>query len=240
MRSSQTPKDLAAENWYGYGRWSAPFWFIGKEPGGVDDAENYDSWVRLGATDLIDCREHDLEYRGENRGLWHVGAGGNRPRLQSTWRPLIALLLAYHGDERYDVERIRHYQAECWGRLQGETCVIELSAVAAPSTQSAETSRLSYLERRIAIIQEKITANGPKFVLFYGTGSDPVYHKPYAEYWQAIARVSLDVGEPRRAGSTVYCITQHPTAHGLRNEYWVQLGRRIAGMTDATTRMPCL
>jgi hypothetical protein len=45
------PKTLAASRWYGYGRWGAKYWFIGKEPGGVDDPENYDSWERLGAVD---------------------------------------------------------------------------------------------------------------------------------------------------------------------------------------------
>jgi hypothetical protein len=54
-------KALAAERWYGYGRWNAPYWFVCKEPGGVDEPEQYASWLRLGAGELIDCRAPDLD-----------------------------------------------------------------------------------------------------------------------------------------------------------------------------------
>lgn len=33
----EDPKVLAARNWFGYGRWDAPYWFLGMEPGGTDD-----------------------------------------------------------------------------------------------------------------------------------------------------------------------------------------------------------
>jgi hypothetical protein len=236
MSGHQTWKDLAAKKWFGYGSWDAPYWFIGKEPGGIDNSENYDSWARLGAADLIDCRDHDLEYRGENRGLWHLGVGGHPPKLQSTWRPLIALLLSYQGDADYDADRIRHYQIDHWGRSNGDTCVIELSAVAAPSTQSAEAKRLFDVENRIAVLREKIAVNKPEFVILYGTGLDPVYGKPYSDYWQKIAGVTLDVAQPKRVGSTVFCFTQHPTAHGLRNEFWTALGQHIGTMAVSQAR----
>jgi hypothetical protein len=55
------PKMLAAAQWYGYGRWDAPYWLVGKEPGGTDDPEQYASWARLGEPELLDCRAHDLD-----------------------------------------------------------------------------------------------------------------------------------------------------------------------------------
>jgi hypothetical protein len=38
QRPRQSYKALAAEQWFGYGRWAAPYWFVGMEPGGQDDA----------------------------------------------------------------------------------------------------------------------------------------------------------------------------------------------------------
>jgi hypothetical protein len=42
------PKALAAQGWFGYGRWDAPYWFVGTEPGGTNDHASYDASVRLG------------------------------------------------------------------------------------------------------------------------------------------------------------------------------------------------
>lgn len=222
-------KALAAEKWFGYGRWSARYWFVGKEPGGTDDPENYESWARLGALDLIDCREHDLEYRGEDRGIWHIGKDGAPPKLQPTWRALIALLMSYKSGSDYDPSAIRDYQAERWGRSDGETCVIELSAIAAPSTATYEAMRLYHLPERVAHLRQKIADNIPEFVVFYGGGVDPVYGEKYLEYWRRIASLPLEIGEPRLSGKTVFCVTKHPAALGVRNAYWTDMGRRIAG-----------
>lgn len=41
-------RDEAARKWFGYGRWDAPYWFVGMEPGGTEDASSYESWKRLG------------------------------------------------------------------------------------------------------------------------------------------------------------------------------------------------
>ena len=130
-------KAKAAAEWFGYGRWGAPFWFVGKEPGGTDEPEQYASWLRLGGSELIDCRAHDLDCaESEDSMMWH-GRGG---RLQPTWRPLIALLLAYQGASEYDKDAVWRYQDERWGSATGETALVELSAVAAPSTSAEEDS----------------------------------------------------------------------------------------------------
>jgi hypothetical protein len=86
--------DMARE-WYGYGRWDAPYWFIGQEPG-MDPAENNDlkprcdAWIKLGAGELVDCQEHHF---GFGQYDWHREVPP--PLLQPTWKHLIRLLLAY-------------------------------------------------------------------------------------------------------------------------------------------------
>ncbi len=54
-------KSIAARHWFGYGRWSAPYWFVGMEPGSDDDPASYESWLALAGPlreGLIDCKEH--------------------------------------------------------------------------------------------------------------------------------------------------------------------------------------
>ena len=224
-------KALAAERWFGYGRWDAPYWFIGKEPGGSDEPEQYASWLRLGGGELIDCKEHDRDCAtSDDSMVWH----GKRARLQPTWRPLIALLLAYEGAPDYDAEAVRVYQEERWGTTGGETALIELSAVAAPSTSVSDHLRLAHLSERIAKIRARIAENKPRFVLFYGAGLDPVYGRPYLERWSEIAGQSLEQNTIVQRDGTAFVATPHPTAHGLTTAFWTDLGRRLANVCRQT------
>lgn len=223
------PKALAAKRWFGYGRWSAPYWFIGKEPGGADEPEQYASWLRLGGDELIDCRAHDLDCSADGRtGMWH---GSPVPKLQSTWRALIATVLGYEGAGSYDAASVRRYQDERWGRSDGDTAVIELSAVAAPSVGDAEALRLTNLPDRIALLRTRIAENRPKFVVFYGLGNDPVHGVPYLTHWSEIAQRPLADDEPVVVNGTAYVAERHPTAFGTTNAHWIELGRRLRAIT---------
>jgi hypothetical protein len=56
---------------YGYGRWDAPYWFIGQEQGMARDEKNnlkprVEAWLYLGGCELSDCREFH-ERIGEKR-----------------------------------------------------------------------------------------------------------------------------------------------------------------------------
>jgi hypothetical protein len=70
----------AAEHWFGYGSWDAPYWFVGMEPGGDDDHASYDTWLALDPKmdGLIDCREHHVERDGLRFR--------NREVLRKAWR----------------------------------------------------------------------------------------------------------------------------------------------------------
>jgi hypothetical protein len=231
LNVSDNAKALAAEKWFGYGRWDASYWLVGKEPGGEDEPTQYTSWLRLGGSkgaELIDCREHDLDC-AEHPGqmLWH----GPKGKLQATWRPLIALLLAYFGASEYDKNEVWKYQDLAWGttRTHGKTAVIELSAVAAPDTTTDEQLRLTHLDKRIETIRSRIQEYRPTFVLFYGGGIDPIFRKPYIERWSKIAGTQLVQNEIVNRDGILYVATPHPTAPGLTNAFWTGLGRELAG-----------
>jgi hypothetical protein len=152
--------------------------------------------------------------------------------LQRTWRPLIAMVLSYEGATAYDEGALRRYQDERWGRTDGDTAVLELSAIAAKSVSHADGMRLLHLEDRISTLRRHLRAEPPKFVVFYGLGNDPVHGVPYLQHWRAIAQHDLVVDEPVRVGRTVFIAAKHPTAHGTTTQHWIELGRRIRAMTD--------
>jgi hypothetical protein len=83
---------------YGYGRWDAPYWFVGPEQGmGEHETDNIERsiqqrvecWRKLGGLELNDCREFHCCIGEKN---WHC----KEPvKPQTTWQPLIVLLMAY-------------------------------------------------------------------------------------------------------------------------------------------------
>lgn len=204
-----------AKRSFGYGRWEAPYWFIGPEQG-QGPHENGDlkprvrAWRQLGAGELCDCREfHALI--GEKR--WHR----QKPMLQQTWRPLLLLLATALGRPS-DNGALRSYQRNHWGMLNDETCVIELSGLAAANLRVAR-DRISFRQDRIAIIRDRIRQCHPRLVVMYRTRDLPA--------WEAIAGQPFPSNGLLRVGTSVLVTTPHPGEHGLTNEYWTMLGRRL-------------
>jgi hypothetical protein len=211
---SPSELDFMTEHFYGYGRWDAPFWFIGPEPGGTKDGDclekRYDSWKQLGFKPVIDCAAH---HYGFEVTKWHQ----THPPTQTTWRQLIRLLLSYKGMPT-DIETIRAYQRDNWGSSVGETCVIELSGLASPNMRTP-LDRTTFLSRRIECIRQEVRSNSPEFILMYG--------KRQRVEWENIAGGDFDIQGFRRLDSSLAVVAPHPVSHGTGNEFWEGLGRRL-------------
>jgi hypothetical protein len=141
------------------------------------------------------------------------------------------MVLAYDGAMTYEADAARLYQDERWGRADGDTAVLELSATAAKSVSYVDDLRLSHLEERISMFRRRLREQPPKFVVFCGLGNDPIRDVPYLEYWRAIAQHDLMVDKPVKLGGTVFVVQKHPTAHGTTTEHWMDLARRVRAMT---------
>src|SRR5258708_1309949 len=213
---------------YGYGRWDAPYWFIGPEQG-MGEHERNDSeralelrlskWIKLGRLDLNDCRKFHCEIGEKN---WHCK---ELVKLQKTWRPLLLLLMTFLGRSR-DNEILRTYQRDRWGMLDGETCVIELSGLAAPNTGEA-TDTSAFLRDRIPVIRERIREHRPGFVVMYGLGQRPSYEQI------AEAKFPREPDPFFCKGPTLLAMTPHPVARikvedkYVGNDYWIELGKKL-------------
>jgi hypothetical protein len=202
---------------YGYGHWDAPYWFIGPEEGKgrgeiAENAPRVKAWFKLGGNELSDCRDF---HRLIRESAWHK----DKPNLQPTWRPLILLLKTFLGEDT-DQDDLRAFQRDRWGRTSGgQTCVIELSGVAARNLKTP-AGRKQFLNERIEVIRERMLAHKPEFVVMYGVGAE--------KHWRTIAAgCTLVRDDVVRLGSTMVAYAPHPGDHGREDTAWEELGRKL-------------
>lgn len=206
-------KAWVAQHWYGYGRWDAPYWFVGMEPGGTEHHTSYESVYRLGqGSNLLDCREHHLDC-GFTR--WHREGAGT----QHTWRRLIQLLLAFK-QRPTTLSQVSEYQQIAWGSTRGETAVLELSALHAPNL-ATDVDRITHRNERIVKLGTEMNLNAPTFAVFYGTTYRADFERVIG---QSFGRGAVQVG------ATLCVLVSHPTAKsgpGTNPAFWVELGKAM-------------
>jgi hypothetical protein len=113
---------------------------------------------------------------------------------------------------------LRNYQRDKWGALNGETCVIELSGLAANSFK-VDRDRKCFREERIEVIHERMVEHKPKFVVMYGKSDKP--------HWEAITGCCFPSENILKLGPTIAAFATHPTSRGSTNGYWIELGLRL-------------
>jgi hypothetical protein len=227
-----------ARDCYGYGRWDAPYWFIGIGEGmGKNDSLEKRSavWSRFKKDGLMDCRDFHLSI-GET--AWHRDKP--RAKIQRTWGSLMLLLMTFL-EKTSDDENRRDYQRKHWGAANGETCVIELFGLPAPTFEQYQklarnlfTQELinEILEDRIKFIVGNIQAHKPKFVVMYG--------REARKQWNEIAGIPLRDDEVYTIGSTMMVSATHPNDRHIkeRNRYWIGLGEALRNRAKDSTRRP--
>ena len=207
----------------GYGQWLAPVWFVGiEEAGGKTESEirqRLDVWVSRGSRELEDATAF---YPESGNSRWH----GSDATAQPTWKQLIRMLLLAQG-KATTPNAILDYQRNLLGKFGGETCLVELFPLPAPSLQDwlyAPWSRLPWLESRIAyekevlsgrinLLRQRIDRFQPSVVVFYGDGQ--------LRHWQRI----IGAGTYRRPipGKLIghqrdglqFFVTKHPACPGF-------------------------
>lgn len=220
-----------ARHFFGYGRWDAPYWFIGPEQGGGDNPERAAAFSMLQKEKstpdgLCDCLEFHRVI-GENR--WHFKAPVD---LQWTWKRLMLLLMSFLGRPTENMN-LCEYQRGCWGRACGESCVIDLSGLSfkcfrdsgdfyREAGHNPAVSWRNIRVDRVKSIRDKIRDVKPSLVVLYGYS--------HWRYWREIAGNDLPArGAAKRAGNTVFVLGPHPAAYGTEIDNsdltWEALGK---------------
>lgn len=220
---------------YGSGNYDGDYWFVGMEEGGGKDlgevTERFNAWNDLGATELVDIYDFHLKI-----GFLKFFTG--KAVIQPTWEQQARIVLASKGRPS-GREDVRTYQRDFIGRKSGETCLLELFPLPSPGVNHWNYglwSELSFLKDRdiyrdycapwrIEHIRLRIQEYKPKFVVFMGMD--------YKKYWYSIAGLNLSFDDKGgfKAGSsegTTYVMTWHPTASGIKNEYFEKIGEYIS------------
>ncbi len=228
-----------ADTFYGYGNYEAPYWFVGIEEGGGNDCN--DIAIRL---DVWQCRgRHEVEDLAAFHDKIKIDRFFADPvKSQTTWNKLIRILLSSKGVTT-DLRAVKEYQSTKLGRSTGETCLIELLPLPSPSTamwllaqwtvlpqlKTKKGYEKYYTPRRANHIKQRIIEYKPRVVVFYGV--DP----HLLTWWQHIAGTAFSLLQVdgvnvwiAQGESTLFVITMHPAAKGLKNTYVHEVGALIA------------
>jgi hypothetical protein len=204
-----------ARDFFGYGRWDTPYWFIGPEPAGDNHAQRAAAFKKLEHDGLCDCKEFHDEIKVD----W-----SNKP--QKTWNRLMLLLKSFLGEEWKkefcdngdESQSLLSYQRSRWGSgsREGNTCVIELRGLNTKGNDAYRTICAAELPVRIARINEKLKTSQekPKLVVMYGKSEE--------RSWRQIAEFKPLLDNPLRRDSTTFVFAYHPNARGVTGNYWLK------------------
>jgi hypothetical protein len=215
--SEVNAKERAAQEWFGYGRWKAPYWFIGMEPGGTDLDEIYASWERLSSPPLLDAKAHEDDCNAHLPEHLQTHYFAEKPKIQrGTWPALIHIVLGYTQSD----EDPHLYQRDKLGSHNGDTALLEISAIAAKDI-SVPTER-KYRKQRADFLGDQVLAHQPEFVVCYGLR--------YRDLYETIAGGPFDDGFRWRE-NTLCALIPHPARANKAYAYWREFGLQLANLS---------
>jgi hypothetical protein len=220
-----------SNEFFGYGQWDAPVWFIGLEEAGAGTPTELQA--RLAAWNQRGRRELEAApsfYPACGQHHWH----GPDAALQRTWRQLIRMLLVARGEPGNE-EDLLGYQKNTLGTFSGDVCLTELLPLPAPShrhwpyaahenlpfwMRSREQFTKRVIAGRIATLQRKIAVHRPRTVIFYFWKPRPPAEAIAGGEFQTVISEKLLGFE---SNDTACFITGHP-ASGYPDSYFEDLG----------------
>lgn len=221
--SEEECERVLGERFFGFGRWNAPYWFIGPEQGQHKNENGRltprcEAFLELEQDGLCDCKDFHERVGIPATLRWYRSP--NVP-LQNTWRRLMRTLHAYKSDRAFSNEDLRAYQEKLLGRSSeiGETCIVELCGI--PSHSFAEDiDRETYLLSRLERLANKLTEQSPAFVVIHG--------KRYQELWKdKLREIGGQIGAHGVWSLGQTRIGFIDTRRGQPNHEWDDLGRTL-------------
>ncbi|WOR15331.1 hypothetical protein RYZ27_01465 [Hyphomonas sp. FCG-A18] len=200
----------------GYGNPEASLWHVGMEEAGNPETmpKRLSIWQQRGSKIFEDSAEFKLLIDPENI---YFRADN---RVQFTLNRMIRLEFGYTGLEILTALDVRRYQQAAWGKFDGKSAAIELSAVPRRSLgqdypYSTKRAFNEFLrQERTDFIAENIKKYRPRDVVFYGTS------KKYTAFWKVITEKCMDQ-------STNFHIVEHPNSRKWNLDRYHGFGKLI-------------
>jgi hypothetical protein len=151
---------------------------------------------------------------------WHA----IKPKPQHTWTRLISCLIGFQAEGVTD--RIA-YQRDHWGVHDGQTCVIELSGIAANNLATKRQYRRTFLDDRLKKIGSNLQSYKPSLLVLYGKSSC------CKTAWEYLTIGAVDIDScfsdtsVRKLGETLVAWATHPANFGQKISDWESLGQEL-------------
>ena len=156
-----TQFDLSADQitrivgFLGYGRPSAPVWFIGMEEG-LGKMSSQDAARNLHARATF---EKTMDLHEAHKQLWEEGCHidiENKPPPTQVWRFMAKIMLARKGEKDWSNSKsAKNYVRFKLGRSNGETFLTELSPI--PSSKAADKKWMTLFRTKDSDLEAKIS-----------------------------------------------------------------------------------
>lgn len=227
------------ENFFGHGNIKSKIWFIGMEEGGNRSQDELK--IKFNDWDGNPTMEMG-KVRNGVRSKWFRG---EKPPLQRTWRVLIIILLKIRGEKDVSNDKIRYVQRDKLGRFDSDHCLLELMPLPCKSVKESDwnyqwlgyPNRKYYINKvmpnRIKRLRRLIKINKPKLIIFYS--------KSYLSTWEDIINKNIQKIEDTYYScnkNTLFFIIPHPTARGVTNEKWDNIGCKIRDIYFSYNKSP--
>ncbi len=169
---------------FGYGNLDGKYWFVGIEESGGKSTEEINERVELWHTRGKNITEDLNEYHKElkcDTSAFENYLGANAGSIQTTWEQLIRVILSYQNNKSIERPDILNYQKTELGRIDKDTCLLELLPLPDSRNSGWIYNKYNYdeclndknlyveniIQYRIQKIKELIKCKKPKFVVFY-------------------------------------------------------------------------
>jgi hypothetical protein len=227
-------------NFWGYGSFEAPVWFVGMEEGlGVEtDVEE-----RLQSTDgrsLVDMRRDMVRVR--HHMAWFVPPA---PAIQPNFKYPIALYLYFRHGKVPSSEDIRGYQSRVLGDAElKDSCVVDLMPLPARSTSDEDWQyagyvgpREEYLEKhkpaRVRQLRGLIGEHRPRLVIFHSLTYRADWALVVGSSPRQITRQMYFEG----SGATAFCVIPNANSRGMSYDRLYEFAERVRPQVSLTNEL---
>jgi hypothetical protein len=227
-------------NFWGYGSFEAPAWFVGMEEGLGPETELEERFRASDGKATIDIRRDMARIPHAMR--WFQPP---RPPIQPNWKYPLALYLFLRNGRPSTPEEIRAYQLDVLGDVdRKDSCVIELMPLPARSSSDEDWrysnyvgSRRQYLERykpeRVRQLRTLIGANRPRLVIFHSL--------KYLSDWASVLGSGLQQITRQMhfaaANGSASCVIPNANSRGMSYDRLYEFAERVRPQVSLTNEL---